>query len=98
MGDGEGAAQHGGEAALEFVGGGLIGWGVAEDYDFVWEVCVAGGVGDRGVAEPALRLRFRLEHAMAAATEREDEAEMSSESHVVLGWLLRVSPTVKPYA
>ena len=44
MGDGEGVAQHGGQAALEFVGGGLIGWGVAEDDDFVWEVGVEAAV------------------------------------------------------
>ncbi len=53
VGDGEGAAQHGGESALEFVGGGLVGGGVAGDYDLAWESGVAGGVGDGGVAKPA---------------------------------------------
>src|ERR1700679_2434084 len=56
--DGEGAAQHGGEATLELGGGGLFGGSVTEDDDFVWESGVTGGVGDGGVAQPALGAVF----------------------------------------
>src|SRR5580704_8529693 len=37
VGDGEGAAEHGGEAALKFCRGGVVGGGIAGDYDFIWE-------------------------------------------------------------
>src|ERR1700751_2766187 len=43
--DGKGAAQHGGEAALEFVSGGKVSGGVARDYDFVGQCGVVGGHG-----------------------------------------------------
>ena len=56
--DVKGAAEHGGQSPLKFVGGGLIGGGVAGDYDGAGEGGVAGGVGDGGVAEPGLGAVF----------------------------------------
>jgi hypothetical protein len=47
VGDGEGAAQHGGEAALEFAGGCLVDWVVAGDDDLAGKGSITrgGGVG-----------------------------------------------------
>jgi hypothetical protein len=64
----------------------LVGGGVAGDYDFVWEISIAGGVGDGGVAEPAFGSSFGVGESRGES--ETEEAEGADGSHGVLEQLL----------